>query len=288
MRFGRASVAIAALLLGAGASPPATPRTPRTPWLARYDLQHPTRLIALPRVLTEVSGLAVWDGAHVLAHQDERSVLFVIRLRDGRIDRTIDVGRRGGWPGDYEDLVLQGRHGFLAESGGAILEFTLDDTSTVVPARRHAERPGGACEVESLAADVARSGGGLVAVCKHARDDRKDGAMTMWRWQPGRGYAASPLLRVPWAAFDRRASAPPFAASGMARTADAAGWVLLDGPHARIAELSPDGRLLAVRALPKHLLPQAEGITFGADGTLYVASEGRRGAAVLSVYTPLR
>ena len=35
-----------------------------------------------------------------------------------------------------------------------------------------------------------------------------------------------------------------------------------------------------------HLLPQNEGITFGLDGTLYLASEGHHGLAVLAAYAP--
>jgi len=35
-----------------------------------------------------------------------------------------------------------------------------------------------------------------------------------------------------------------------------------------------------------HLLPQNEGITFGVEGTLYLASEGHHGLAVLAAYAP--
>ena len=110
-------------------TPPSTPHPPAPrSWLARYDLQHPTRVVTLPRALVEVSGLAAWDATHLLAHNDERPTLFVIRTEDGRIVREIRLGLRNR-NGDYEDLALDGRHGFLAESDGSLLEFTLDDTT---------------------------------------------------------------------------------------------------------------------------------------------------------------
>ena len=94
---------------------------------------------------------------------------------------------------------------------------------------------------------------------------------------------------MPWAAFGGRGGeADRFAASGMVRTPDATGWLIVDGPNARIAELSGDGRVIGRAGLPRHLLPQTEGITFGADGTLYLASEGHHGLAVLAAYAPIR
>jgi len=160
----RLQASLTALLLLV--SPPSTPQPAARSWLARYDLQHPTRLVTLPRALVEVSGLAAWDATHLLAHNDERPTLFVVRTEDGRIVREIRLGLRNR-NGDYEDLALEGRHGFLAESDGALLEFTLDDTSTTIPYRRHFGLPGGICEVESLA--LAVSGPGLVVACKRVR-----------------------------------------------------------------------------------------------------------------------
>jgi hypothetical protein len=230
-----------------------------------------------------VSGLAAWDGTHLLAHNDERPTLFVVRTEDGRIVREIRLGLRNR-NGDYEDLALDGRHGFLAESDGSLLEFTLDDTSTTIPYRRQFGLPGGICEVESLA--LAVRGPGLVVACKRVRGLRSPGGLTLFRWQRRRSYDLRPSVRVPWAAFGGRSEADRFAASGMVRTPDGTGWLIVDGPNARVAELSGDGRVIRVSALPRRLLPQTEGITFGVDGTLYLASEGHYGLAVLAAYAP--
>jgi hypothetical protein len=241
-------------------------------------------VVTLPRALVEVSGLAAWDATHLLAHNDERPTLFVISTEDGRIVREIRLGLRNR-NGDYEDLALDGRHGFLAESDGSLLEFTLDDTSTTIPYRRHFGLPAGICEVESLA--LALSGPGLVVACKRVRDLRSPGGLTLFKWQRRRSYDLRPSARVPWTAFGGRGEADRFAASGMVRTPDRTGWLIVDGPNGRVAELSGDGRVIHVSGLPRHLLPQTEGITFGVDGTLYLASEGHYGLAVLAAYAPI-
>jgi sugar lactone lactonase YvrE len=138
--------------------------------------------------------------------------------------------------------------------------------------------------VESLA--LAVRGPGLVVACKRVRGLRSPGGLTIFRWQRRRSYDLRPFVRVPWAAFGGRSESDRFAASGMVRTPDGTGWLIVDGPNGRVAELSGDGRVVRVSALPRRLLPQTEGITFGVDGTLYLASEGHYGLAVLAAYAP--
>lgn len=259
------------------------PAAPTAGWLSRYDLQHPARVIALPPALVEVSGVAAWDSNTVVLHNDEDGVLYLVRTTDGRIVRQVQLGPRIRH-GDFEDLTLLGHHGYLAKSNGTLLEFTLDDTSSSVPCRKYTGGLGGFCEVESLA--PALTGSGLVVACKHVKGIRRPGALTLLRWAPRTLYDLHPVIRVPGSAFGGAGEAHRFAASGMTRTPDASGWIVLDGPHARIVELSGDGRVIALEPLRRDLLPQAEGVAFGVDGSLYLTSEGRGGPGVLAVYLP--
>jgi len=252
-------------------------------WLDRYDLAAPARIIKLPDVLKEASGLAVWNAAHLLSHNDQRSALFLFRAADGKIVREIGIGRSHGLRGDYEELVLDGRRGYLLRSDGALLEFSLDDTSSMVSARQDVSLEAVGCEMESLALDV--SGPGLIAVCKHERGKQMRSGLLVLRWTPNSGYDARTSFRVPWAAFGGDGSDLRF--SGAARLPDSSGWVLVEGEHGRIAELAAHGRVIAVRALPKKLLPQVEGVAFGVDGTLYLASEGQGGPGLLAIYPPV-
>jgi uncharacterized protein YjiK len=252
-------------------------------WLDRYDLATPARVIALPSVLREASGLAVWNATQLLSHNDQRSSLFLFRVADGKIVREIGIGRRRGIQGDYEELLLDGRQGYLLRSDGALLEFSLDDTSTMVRARQDVSLEAAGCELESLARDV--SGPGLIAVCKHEHGKENRRGLLVLRWTPNSGYDARTSFRVPWSAFGSDGIDLRF--SGAARTPDSSGWVLVEGVHGRIAELAADGSVVAFRALPKKLLPQVEGVAFGVDGTLYLASEGQGGPGLLAIYPPV-
>ena len=248
----------------------------------RYDLDRPARVVALPHVLREISGLAPWDAHHLVAHNDERSRLYVVRIRDGKIVRTIDVGRAGGLHGDYEDVLRAGRLWYLLRSDGLILEFKVDDTSRVVSARQYRTFQRAGCELESLALDVV--GPTLVATCKHERGTGSKDGMLVLRWNPSEPDSLRAAFRVPWNALATSPGEPRFTASGMARTPDGSGWLVIDGHHGRIAQLARDGSVTALGAVPWQLLPQVEGIAFGEDASLYLSSEGGSGAGVLVVF----
>ena len=239
--------------------------------------------MALPRPLAEVSGLATWDSAHLLAHGDELATLYVISASDGRIVRPIRLGVRRR-AGDYEDVALDGRHGYLVQSDGTLFEFTLDDTSTVQAYHRYSGLLGGACEVEALGLDLA--GSGLVVACKRVRGLRRPVGVPFLRWSARRQFDLHPAFTIPWRALGGDGDRARFAASGMVRTPDRSGWLVLDGPNGRIAEVAAGGRVVSLRELPRDLLPQAEGITIGLDGTLYVATEGKHGPGRLVAYAP--
>ena len=60
-------------------------------------------------------------------------------------------------------------------------------------------------------------------------------------------------------------------------------FVVAARQHA-IAETTPEGQVITVKALSGERHPQAEGITFAADHTLIVADEGEKKRARLALY----
>lgn len=254
-------------------------------WLDRYDLTQPASHVLLPAELREISGQAPWNARYLIAHNDEWARLYLVRIRDGHIARRIDVGRAGALKGDYEEVLRDGRLWYLLRSDGLILRFELDDTSSVTSARKYPAFQSAGCEVESLALDVA--GPGVLTACKHERGKASNDGMLVLRWDPSGSDAPRVAFRVPWNALARDPGDPRFAASGMSRTPDGKGWLVIDGRDGRIAELDGVGSVIALRSLPRQLLPQAEGITFGANETLCLSSEGRDGPGVLAVFQPL-
>lgn len=243
--------------------------------------------MSLPKELAEVSGLAALPDGRLLANHDESPALFVVDPQSGAVLRTIQlVGRPQR--GDFEDVLMVADTAFLAESDGTIFRIPLPAPGVKARFTRVQGLLGGQCEVESLGLDIGRPG--LIVLCKRVRGLRDQGAMLGFRWSYRRqGYERKPSLRVPWQGFGSAANNKArFAASGMTRTLEGRSWLVVDGPNRRIAEIDSSGRVLAIESLPKDLLPQAEAVTIGRDGTLYVASEGHRGLATLVAYYPNR
>jgi uncharacterized protein YjiK len=60
--------------------------------------------------------------------------------------------------------------------------------------------------------------------------------------------------------------------------------LVLAGPQKALAEVTPQGRVLSVAALPKRLHEQPEGIAL-TDGALVIADEGGGGDARLTLYS---
>jgi uncharacterized protein YjiK len=50
--------------------------------------------------------------------------------------------------------------------------------------------------------------------------------------------------------------------------------------------LDPTGVVLRIEHLDRAVHPQPEGISFTADGTMFISSEGRGGTAVLNRFSP--
>ena len=77
-------------------------------WLDRYNLARPARHV-LPPELREISAQAPSNARYLIAHNDERSSLYVGRIADGKVVRAIDVGRSGRLAGEYEDVLRDRR-----------------------------------------------------------------------------------------------------------------------------------------------------------------------------------
>ena len=88
-----------------------------------FDLLKPHRIIEMPDVLREISGIAVVGDHTVLCVQDEIGAVFEYDLLEEKIThshRFTDVG-------DFEDLAIKGDTVFVLRSDGTIFRFNFKD-----------------------------------------------------------------------------------------------------------------------------------------------------------------
>jgi hypothetical protein len=277
-RRGGVAVSLVALALAPGSRGAVVRQS--VPWLDRVALDTPPAAHWLPARLREISGLALTDDGRLLTHDDERAVVYEVDARG-----TLRKGFGLGDPialGDFEGIATARGLVYLVTSDGMIYETSEGGSNERTRYEAYDTGLGGRCEVEGLAFDPDRDA--LLLACKNLRDEALEGSVAIFGWSfVTRSIVPHPIL------VDMRALTGPigvrrFQPSGIARVEATGTYLLLAGPQAAVAEISPTGDVLTVRRLDPTRHPQAEGIAVTADGRLAIADEGGDGRGRITIY----
>jgi len=252
--------------------------------LLHYDLAAaPLWRSTLPVALTEVSGLAVGNGA-LYAHGDEQATVYRLDLATRRITARFGLaGRAGLLHADFEDIQVVGQRVFLVTSAGVIYESAVGPDNRLVEAIRRTPGLGGGCEVEGMAYDPPTRS--LLLLCKQVKSKKwKDQVVVLavsaesWRLEP------APRILVAEDRLQAVTGAKRFHGSAIARHPRTSTWLLLAGPQSAYAEVDGTGRVLGGGALNRKRHPQPEGLAVAPDLTLLVSDEGGKDAATITGY----
>lgn len=243
----------------------------------------------LPASLTEASGLARDDRGGLWVHDDERGV--IARLEEGSGD-IVERRVLGPEPvvGDFEGLAWDGRRFHLVTSTGTLVSFEPGDDESV---HRWSMRRTGAdrvCEVEGLATAPGRQG--LVLACKTVYDDRWRGHLVVLDValpDDDDDLDRPPLpvharLVVPPSALEAAGLDPDLSPSGLTRSPDGKGWLVVAARQGVLIHLSDEGAVVDHAELPSGH-PQAEGIALEGSHVLTLVDEGGDGRARITRYT---
>jgi uncharacterized protein YjiK len=266
------------------AAPPA-PAATAADALAPYVLdenhavQHP-----LPRHLKEVSGLAMTTDHRLLAHDDERGVVSEVDTATGDVRSTFVVTFEGTpMAADFEGIAVLDDHVYLATSDAVIYECPQGTDGQSVACDRHETGLGAEYELESLA--TAAGGRELILVSKNPRSKALAGLVCIDRWSAEqKRLVAGERVTVPFAAFTAQLDDDTFQPSGVEVDPTTGNYLILAARQRSLAEVTPEGTVLAVVTLPKRLHWQPEGIAIGAEGALLIADEGDDGTGRLTIY----
>lgn len=279
----RSGAALALLLLSAIAVRTTAAQTGRA--LAHYDLEGTAAWQErLPRYLAEISGVAFTPDGRLLAHGDERGVVWRYDMATHRSAGRFGLGDQWGvLHGDFEDIAVVGPRLFLVTGAGAIYEGRVAPDGQIGPAARRIQGLGGACEVEGVTADPATES--LLLLCKNTRSKRwKDSlvilAVSIDTWR----FEREPRILVPEDRLRKVTGEKRFSGSGLARHPRTGTYLLVAGPQRVFAEVSADGEVLGGGRLDKDRHGQPEGIAVAPDLTLVISDEAVRDPAVITAY----
>jgi uncharacterized protein YjiK len=253
--------------------------------LAHYDLEGSAAWReALPAGLAEVSGLAFTPDGRLLAHGDERGVVWRYDLKSHRTAGRFGLGdHRGVLHGDFEDITVVGERVFLVTGNGTIYEGRIAPDGQIGRAARRIQGLGGGCEVEGMTWDPATRS--LLLLCKSTRSKRwKDSVVILavspdtWRFEP------KPRILVPEDRLESVTGEKRFNGSGLTRHPRTGSYLLVAAPQHAVAEVSAAGEVLGGGRLDKDRHRQPEGIAVAPDLTLLIGDEATRDEATITAY----
>ena len=252
--------------------------------LGSFDFEEPARQFKLPNRLREISGLTMVGGDRILAHDDEKGVVVEIDHRDGSIVKDFKLGGpRGLVADDLEGIAAADGRLYLVSSSGRLYEFGEGADGATVSYNRYETGIGRFYEIEGLAYDPDQRM--LLLVSKNPMNSGQADLIALYRWSlDTRRLVEGGHTFIETSALARRIGRKKFQPSGIERHPVSGNYFVVAARQRAVAEITPQGTVLAVRELKAGRHRQAEGISFASDYTMVIADEGAGKRATLSFY----
>lgn len=244
-----------------------------------YDLSHPVKKWILPDELKEISGQVWLDKDHVLAIEDLRPILYLIKLdENATIEKETPFKKVSDKKFDIEDVAMVKNTVYALWSHGVIYKIKnwQDD-----PDVKKLEMPlSKENNTEGLCYDPVSHN--LLVACKNESDveDQKKSTRSIFEFDlKADTLITEPFMLIHKKDFEKVADEKlqffPSAVAVHPITHDI--YVLSTRDNKCMAVYSYKGKLKSFQFIDKDILLQPEGICFAPDGTLFISSEGKHG-----------
>lgn len=222
-----------------------------------YDFMSPARELNLEKKLEEISGLHFKEKRVLYAVQDEEGKIYEINVEDGSQSKVVDFKKKG----DYEGLSKVGEFFYILRSDGAIYQVDEEGEVMIYPFYED-----GNFEFEGICAD--KTGEYLYLACKKHTKKKKDDDIWIYRFSlDAMAFDSEEALRI-----SKKNIHPKFRASGIAMNEKDNIYLVSSNTYC-VVSMDLDGNILGKSDLSPLLYAQTEGICFGNNETLYLASE---------------
>ncbi len=267
----------------------------------QYDLSQPSRSFELPDVLREVSGQVFGQDSSLLLVQDETGLVFRLDLTDGNVSQFV----RFAGQGDFEAMATSPDGLWVLRSDRRLFHFAEQAVENAADEKWDLPIPEGGDYEAMVYSPGTRQ---LLVVGKEPvvwQGQESDLCRLVFAVSPKSADTASLAfvmdLRDMQTYLDLHAETEElqdlkvrfnpekkssFKPSGMAIHPQTGLLYVVSAVGKTLSVWDMSGRLCWFRSLPETLFPQAEGITFGPDGTLYLSHEGPNGPARVHAFAP--
>lgn len=253
-----------------------------------YDLSTPYQQFYLPFELREISGLAWKEEDQILTIQDEEGIIFVYQPSKQEIGKKVKFGKNL----DYEGIAFAGEKVYVLERDGDI--FEIDSlVGESIESKKYETPLSYQQNAEGLAYDPIDNC--LLVALKDAREESNEAGEGLKRLiysfdLNDNRMSEKPLYFIDQLELGRliyqKEKSYEFKPSGIAVNPENGYIYVISSVGRLLLVINRTGALLYAESLNPSQLPQPEGITFDADGRLYLSSEGRGGQGRLLVFNP--
>ncbi len=224
----------------------------------------------LPKILREVSGIAHMGNNKIACVQDEDGIIFIYDLVSSTIEKEIEFAGAG----DYEGISMVGHTAYVLRSDGTIFEI-INYTEAAPQTNLYTSPLKGKLNFEGLGYDK-NNNRLLIALKEKSGDDFKpvyafDLENKIWVREPViKINFNDPVFGV----LNQKISRKMLRPSEISLHPSTGKIYILDGLGPKLLILDPTGKPEELHILNRKQFPQAEGLTFGDAGEIYISNEG--------------
>lgn len=226
----------------------------------------------LPDILSEVSGIAYMGNNRLACVQDEDGIIFIYNLGSSSIEKEIEFGGSG----DYEAITLVSNTAYVLRSDGTI--FEIENFNDPTPGINSYNTPlKGKLNFEGLGYDK-KNNRLLIALKEKSGDEYQpvygfDLRNSVWMKEPVYKIEfKDPIFGI----LNQKVSGKLLRPSEITLHPSAEKIYILEGIVPKLLILDSKGKPEKIHILDNKQFPQAEGLTFGDAGEIYISNEGSR------------
>ena len=222
-----------------------------------YPLHLPDKNMELSSKLDEISGLEMLSDSVLAAVQDEKGRIYLLDANTGGIIDHFDFAHKG----DYEGIAHRNNHFYVLRSDGTIFKAKQGKKT-----KEYAFKDNKNFDFEGLCVD-AKNNRLLVACKTHGNKKKRDHFYIYGFSLETHEFEVEPVFKIKRDEVDS-----DFKPSGIAIHPKGSIYILSSYSKSLLV-LSPKGRILNNVDLKESIFYQPEGITFNANGDLFISNE---------------
>jgi len=249
--------------------------------LSAYQLyENPSKTIELDFELREISGLCLTNSGKLFGHHDELGEIFQIDLHTGKILKSffasyLGLFGREAVKADFEGIAYAHRRFYLITSDGFLYEFLEGKDNAYVPYKKYDTGLSLAFNIEGLCFDPKTNA--LLLACKEAPGKFSKTERFIFSFSlESHQLSDEPRFRIPLKELLQVTHSKKFNPSGIEFCSSSETFFIIASQGKLLIEVSAQGELLDLHELDKKTHSQPEGITFGPNGSLIIANEGKK------------